>query len=296
MGEVLNDHEAQGGTGPWDELSTHPPPGLARALRPGATAARDKTSSLRLHHRDGERRSRHWPGLPTSLPSTSLALQKEGQSGWSQPGCRGSGQRGAAGAVLGWNPPCPQPSQSPGLHHPACTPGQTPGPLNPAQAGRCPVPPSRSPSSLHRPWAMGNTHAPTSHSPGEPGPRAGRGGPTAQSPCRGLAAGKQTHGAWGAGQRHALLQSSLAGQGEQPKPPQLCGSPRELCQRLLQAGRQSRHSRQPGNQVPCGTVWGEEVLHLVLGTETPCSNSPTGDVGRTCWEPQLWGRGNLAQG
>lgn len=291
MGEVLNDHEARGGTGPWDELSTCPPPGLAPALRAGAAAARDKTSSLRLHHRDGQRGSGRRPGLPTSLPSTSLALQKEGQSGWSQPGCRGSGQRGAAGAALGRSPPCPQPSQSPGLHRPDRTPGQTPGPLSPAQAGRCPVLPSRAPSSLHRPWAM--LALPPATAWESQGSGLGEGAPRHRAPA---GAWLQPSKRWGSGcgvGTHAAPELSAWAGGAAPAP-QPCGSRRELCQRLLQAGGQDRHSRQPGSQDPCGAVWGGEVLHLVPGTKTPCPNSPTGDVGRTCWEPQPWGRGNLA--
>lgn len=179
---------------------------------------------------------------------------------------------------------------------PCSHPRSNSGAPEPSPGGQ--VPGATIPGSQQPAQAVGHGQHSPSH---QPQPRRARAqgwkrGSHSAEPLQGP--GCRQANTWGLGCRAgAHTAPELSGrQGEQPKPPQLCGSPRELCQRLLQAGRQSRHSRQPGNQVPCGTVWGEEVLHLVLGTETPCSNSPTGDVGRTCWEPQLWGRGNLAQG
>lgn len=115
--------------------------------------------------------------------------------------------------MLGRTPPCPQPSQSPGLHCLARTWRSNSRPCEPSPSRSVPTAASRgAPSSLHAPRAM--LGPPTSCSPGELGVStsmahgwetagpAGRASPvphSAEPPARGLAGAKQTHQGLGAG-------------------------------------------------------------------------------------------------
>lgn len=87
MGEGLNGHGAEGGDRPWDELSTLPPSGLAGTPTPSAAAAGAELPGG-WHHWGACTGCGSAP--PESFPSTGLALQKEGQSGGSQPAATSS--------------------------------------------------------------------------------------------------------------------------------------------------------------------------------------------------------------
>lgn len=193
--------------------------------------------------------------------------------------------------------------------------GQTPGPVNPSR--RVPAATGhRAPRRLHAPRAA--LSPPASHSLGELGVSTGTtrswkmAGSHVYSPactpqCKAASQGPGWSQANTPGLRvlacgtgaHTSPWELCLGRGEQPKPPRPCRSALgALPEASLDWGGRQGIAETHGVKSPCRAGWGGEVPRLTLAIETPLSEIQSfqwGDVSRSCWEPQLWGKGQTQQ-
>ena len=236
---------------------------------PAAGAEGTAGGGRRLHPGRGtHRRAAHAPGE-----------KREGM------GCRpgGSGRHGwSPGPCWGGAPPARSPLKVQGCIAWLAPGGQTPGLVNPAQAGTCPLPPAAGhPAACARHGAAFGP--PASHSPGELGVSTGTAHGWEMAGPAGTAS-PAPHGAEPPGQgpgwsqantpglgvcgmgAHASPRELCLGRGEQPEPPPGHASqPWELCQRLPWAGvadqalqkatERSPHGGQGGEGRHCVSPW-----------------------------------------
>lgn len=205
------------------------------------------------------------------------------------------------------SPPCPQPSRSLGLSHRARTWRSNSRPCEPSLCRHMPAATHRgAPSSLHVPQAT--LSPPASRSPGELGVPSRTahgwemGGPVgtaspaphgAEPLARGLAGATQT---LSRGSGRTRLLRALPWQGEQPEPPRPCGSaPGALPEASLgwgvRAGTAETMEQSPGEG-----QGGEGKRWSLPGNRNSSSQDLSlqrGDMGTSCWERHLWGKGGV---
>lgn len=189
---------------------------------------------------------------------------------------RGSGRCGRSLGRCWGARPAPSPLKVQGCIAGISPGGQTPGPVNTAQAGTCPLPPATghpATSTCHGPPAAlpqpGRAGGPDRHSTwlrdgGSHGhsftcaPRRRAPSPSWMEPCK-------RSGAQGAGVRGGGTRSSVRAGESSPSPPGPAGQPRELCQRFPRAGvadgaqqkatAQSPREGQGGEGWHCVSPW-----------------------------------------